>query len=57
MLVRVISYIGLVVLVIGLVWGGFVVNRWFNFNFGYATHVRAEICKMVKSEYLRVKCK
>ena len=57
MLIRYMSYIGMGIIFVGLMYGGFVLNRWFNFNFGYATHVRAEICKMVKPEYLKEPCK
>lgn len=52
MFYKIMWYIGMIIIIAALLHAGFVVNRWFNFKFGYATHVRAEVCRMVKPEYL-----
>lgn len=41
-----------IILVGALIFGGFWVKRWFNYEFGYQAAVKTEICNMVKPEYL-----
>lgn len=36
-----------------IMWGGFVLNRWFNYKFGYGTKVENTIANMVKPECLK----
>lgn len=49
--------IGLIFLAVALGYGGFVVKRWFNWEFAYKDNVIAAstetVCKMVKPEYLK----
>lgn len=50
------KYIGYLIVAIalcGVIYGGFLVKRWFNYEFGYASQVQGSICEMVKPEYLK----
>ena len=51
---KMITYYIMGAIIIGsLVYGGFKIKRWFNYEFGYASQVRESVCDMVKPEYLK----
>ena len=43
--------IGFVVIAFAI--GGFMLHRWFNYNLGYESQVRATVIEMVKPEALK----
>ena len=36
-----------------LAYGGWSVKRWFNYEVGYSSDVKEQVCSMVKKEYLK----
>ena len=51
-----IIFIAALVLVGALAVGGWYVQRWFNYYFGYESQTRATICEMVRPEALLERC-
>lgn len=43
---------GVVIFLFLLIYGGYLLKRQWNYNFGYETKVKETVCEMVKPEYL-----
>ena len=45
--------LGAIIIVTGLAYGGFKIQRWFHWTFSYEDDVKTTVCEMVKPEYLK----